>query len=249
MDFLSILNIPAACLVDQRIPKTSIITGAELCIADKKLLQDEAQEVRWIAAFKPNNAAIPAYTDELYSYNEVHYILLELKQEAKYKKVAELLQKAMPYPLVLWIVVDNKLCVCTANKRINQNDTGKRTIENVTFAPWLPLLVDDSITLAFLSSLAIELLPQQDLRAFYQSITIRIHNLEAAQLTGAYTVKGADSTRRDVERLAALRKLTEEITRLKKEIKSSTAFGEKVTLHIRLKKLEDERDQQQKALQ
>ncbi|WP_180336306.1 DUF4391 domain-containing protein [Pontibacter ramchanderi] len=246
---MSKLNIPEACLIDQRIPKSSIVAGAELGTADKKLLQDEVQEVRWLAAFKPNNAAIPAFADALYLYNEVHYILLELKGEAKYKKVAELLQKVMPYPLVLWIVAQDKLCVCTADKRINQNDTAKRTIESLTFAPWLQLPLSGDINLPFVESLATEMLPQYSLKAFYQGITTRIFNLQAAQLSGTYTIKNADSTRQDVEVLAELRRLADEISRLKKEIKSSTAFGEQVTLHIQLKKLQEQQEQLQQAMQ
>lgn len=60
---ISALRLPAEASVCQRIPKKmlteNLISRGTATSADRKLLQEQIEEVTWVAALKPSNAGIP----------------------------------------------------------------------------------------------------------------------------------------------------------------------------------------------
>ena len=69
---ISALRLPTEASVGQRIPKKmltdNLTSRGAATSADRKLLQEQIDEVTWVAALKPTNAGIPVYQDEVRSY-------------------------------------------------------------------------------------------------------------------------------------------------------------------------------------
>ena len=81
---ISALRLPAEASVGQRIPKKmlaeNLTSRGTATSADRKLLQEQIEEVTWVAALKPSNAGIPAYQDEVRSYLELAVLNVRLRQ-------------------------------------------------------------------------------------------------------------------------------------------------------------------------
>jgi len=81
---ISALRLPAEASVGQRIPKKllaeNLTSRGTATSADRKLLQEQIEEVTWVAALKPSNAGIPAYQDDVRSYLELAVLNVRLRQ-------------------------------------------------------------------------------------------------------------------------------------------------------------------------
>ena len=81
---ISALRLPAEASVGQRIPKKmlaeNLTSRGTATSADRKLLQEQIEEVTWVAALKPSNAGIPAYQDDVRSYLALAVLNVRLRQ-------------------------------------------------------------------------------------------------------------------------------------------------------------------------
>jgi len=246
MDLIKTFNIPPRCVVNTRIAKKTILDNNELKSFEKKIIREDLQDIFWAAGLKPVNSNIPALVNNVVSFDEIHFIRLELKNKSKLYKTCELLQAAIPYPLVLLVDSEGEFCLNTADKRINQNEKQKRTIEHYNYTGWLN--ENDKITTAFLNSLLIEQLKANNLMELYNNITERIVNLNAAQVSGEFKIKDSRKVVDDVEKLNRIRIINDEISLLRNKIKNETQFSRKVEMNVELKNLENEKKQISKEL-
>jgi hypothetical protein len=67
--------------------------------ADKRHIREGVDEIRWIAALKPNNIGIQAYKDDLRNYSEISILTMKLRQIAKHSRLVELTHRMF---LILW---------------------------------------------------------------------------------------------------------------------------------------------------
>lgn len=239
MEIKLIFNIPDRCIINTRIAKKTILENSELKSFEKKIIREDVQDIFWVAGIKPTNINIPALVNGMVSFDEVHFIRLQLKNQTKLKKACELLQNAIPYPLVLLVEHENSFCFNVAHKRINQNDKQKRTIEGFNYTTWLNN--DNKLTEQFLDSLKIEKLNANNLRTLYESITERIIYLNSAEISGEFVVKDSTKAKQNVEVLNRIRAIDDEITSLKNKIKNESQFSAKVDMNMAIKKLEEEK--------
>lgn len=123
-------------------------------------------------------------------------------------------------------------------------------VEEFRHADWLELedpseLTDGdagvSVQRAFLDSLALPQLPTNHQFALYSALVDRVIALEAARLTGAYTLK-SDAERRAErrQRLSECRAIEGQITDLRAILKKEGQFNRQVELNTKIKRLESE---------
>src|SRR5690606_36586974 len=101
---VSALALPAESRVDQRVPKTLLVEHGAPTAADKRLTREAVEEIHWLAALKPNTIGVSAYRDELREYLEIAVLVLTLRglerKPTQALRLAELLHRAVPYPLL-----------------------------------------------------------------------------------------------------------------------------------------------------
>lgn len=250
------LALPASCRVDQRVPKKMLIENGAPTTADKRLLNDAIAEIQWVAALKPNTVGVPEYRDEDREYLEVAVLSITMRgampaadyegataaSEAPAKfvnivRLAELVHRAVPYPLLLLLATPQGLYLSLAHKRWAQNEASKVVLDGEVRA--IDLAGDLSPTHPFMQSLALARQPQATLMALYQGWLDCLTALQAARYTG--TFKAAGDPAQATARRAALRecqRLDQEAARLRTLAVKEKQMAKQVDLNLALKRVQ-----------
>lgn len=255
-DLISALALPASCRVDQRVPKKMLIENGAPTSADKRLLNDAIAEIQWVAALKPNTVGVPDYRDEEREYLEVAVLSIATRgaksvvdhsedvassdipaKAVNTTRLAELVHRAVPYPLVLLLTTPRGLYLSLAHKRWAQNEAGKVVLDGEVAA--IDLTGDLSPTSPFMQSLALARQPQATLMALYQGWLDCLTALQAARYTG--TFKGAGDSAQAATRRAALRecqRLDQECARLRALASKEKQMAKLVDLNLALQRVQ-----------
>lgn len=233
------LSLPPDARVDQRVPKKLLTEHGAPTTADKRQIQDGIEELLWVAALKPTNIAVPAFRDNVREYLEIAVVTATLRAGAKPTRLVELIHRAIPYPVVLWIEQGGAVSLCLAHKRWSQGEAGEVVVEDVRrtapFHPNMPTAEEA----AFLASLSVSGLPNRDLFALYQGWLDRVAALEAAQITGQFAPPDSDS-RAQVLRdgLDARARLQRDLAALRTQAEKEKQLNRRVQLNLEIKRLE-----------
>lgn len=235
------LALPAGCRVDQRVPKKLLLENGASTASDKRLINEGVEEIQWIAALKPNTIGVADYRDELREYLEIAVLAVTLRgledKPAKADRLAELMHRAVPYPVVLLLQAGARLSLSMAHKRWAQNEAGKVVLDGDLTSVLLP---DDALSpetfAAFRDNIALSRQPQSTLIALYQGWIERVQALKAAKLTGVFKIAGDPelaSARR--EALAEYVRLEAEATRLRTQAGKEKQLARQIELNLALK--------------
>ncbi|MFT7775354.1 DUF4391 domain-containing protein [Roseateles sp.] len=177
------LGLPDATRVDQRVPKKLLAEHGAATAADKRQVQDGVDEVQWLASLKPHLIGVPAFKDEQREYLEVAVLSLKLKPGAKPGRLAELLHRAVPYPVLLLASSDLGASLSLAHIRASQNEADKTVLDGSVLSVLLP---DAEHGADFYASVALAKQPQSDLYALYQGWLDTASALDIAKETGRF---------------------------------------------------------------
>lgn len=241
--FYQQLGLPEKALLQARIYKKQLLENADLTISDRKWINDDIETIEWRYTLKPATVAIPKYEDAEQEYIEIALLHIVLKANTHVKRLSEVVQRAIPYPLIVVFEHEYSLLISLADKRINRSDSSKLTVEQFFESGWLNIgLVNQTETYAsFLNSLKFNQLALQDLYAFYQAIITRFNALEAAKHTGKFTLTAdveADKLRQ--EHLQTLKQLELQLISLKAQVKNETQFNRKLEGNVQIKQLKQQ---------
>ena len=238
------LALPPGALLALRVPKKLLAEQGAPTSADKRAIQDGIDELHWLATLKPTTIAVPAATESGQDFSEIAVIAAHLRPAARVARLTELIHRAVPYPVMLLTLggqSDTKSVLSVAPKRPALNEGGKLVVERVVAtSPFDPLL-PSPIELAFLDSLALALMPARDLSTVYAGWLARIEALQAALLSGHYTVH--DELEFIEQRKAVLgahAELTREITGLRARAKRERQLNRLVDLNMQIQRLESQ---------
>lgn len=233
MDMYKCLNIPDSCFIGNTIYKKLFYENADLSTSDKSLFTDTINKVTWLYCLKPETINISAYKDEVREYPEVEVIEVLLHKDYKLKRIAEIIMRTIPYPMVLIFRLEGKVKFYVAHQRTNQSDSSKNTIEEFIATDWLE---SDS---ALFDKLDIKQMRFANFYALYSDIvdTISIYNLSTIIPTDD-NITGAEAR----ELSAKLEEIEGQITSLRAKLKKETQFNRKMELNIEIKRLEQNKN-------
>lgn len=236
-EFIGHLDLPANTRVDQRVPKKLLVENGAPTAADKKLINENIEEVQWVAALQPSNIGVQEYRDEIREYLEIEVIVLTLRGPSG-SRLSELAHRAIPYPVLLVTESGNSLNLSIAHKRWSQGEAGKVILEDKVIAADL-IEAGESIRTAFLSSVGLGEQSQTNMMALYQGWASRIIALKAAERTGLYAPSpNAEQAERQKQALEACNKLEREIAMLRNSAKKERQTAKLVELNLELKRLQ-----------
>ena len=240
--FYQQLGLPEKALLQARIYKKQLLENADLTISDRKWINEEIESIEWRYTLKPATVAIPKYEDAEREYIEIALLHITLKANTHVKRLSEVVQRAIPYPLIVVFEHADSLLISLADKRINRSDSSKLTVEQFFESGWFNSSAAQSEVIAqFGSSLGFTQLAQLDLYAYYQLIITRFNALEAAKHTGKFTLTAdveADKLRQ--EYLQILKQLELQLTSLKAQVKSENQFNRKLEVNVQIKQLKQQ---------
>jgi hypothetical protein len=232
--FYDRLGIPDACHLGKRIFKTMFYENAQLNVTDRKAFTEDIDEILWQYTLKPETINISRYEDEEREYHEIAIIQVTLRQPRRYKRIAEIIQRTIPYPILLVFTHGSHITLNVASKRINKADRDRMVVEQIQDTDWIDLNTVSETEEDFLESCNIRNLSFNDFRAFYQDIEGRITAYNCARMTGDFRIDSGDKTRVRREALGEIHALEQTQIELRAALKKESQFNRKVDLNVKL---------------
>lgn len=234
--------------------------------ADRKLLQEQIDEVTWVAALKPTNAGIPVYQDEVRSYLELAVLSVRLRDGSQLApipakvspsvaRLAELVHRAIPYPVLLVLDDNARLYLSLVHIRWAQKEADKVVLDGDLIqgvfvhngSPAASVMDADTVN-AFINAMDLSKQPRTDLLTLYQGWMDTLSAWQAAAVTGRFECV---SPQQATARRAALRRCHEldaQISSLRAAASKEKQMARQVAANLEIKALMAERQQAANSL-
>ena len=240
MDTLNtILQIPERSLVNKKITKAFFKRNFDLTSSEKLMLDDVnmVMAIDWLASISPASTNISRYQDEQYLFEEVQVISVQTTEpdfKRNHLKIADLVQKYIPYPVLLCIYHKDAFVLNTCDKRVNQNDNARRTIEKRYSTETVSRKDATLQQQDFMNSLIFTELDKTNLKTYYDSYTQRIVALQAALLSGSFVPRTQSRTQSDMDKLEKIAALQNEIQILQNQTKKESQLSLQISLNTQV---------------
>jgi hypothetical protein len=221
------------------VPKTLLVDHGAPTAADKRRINEGIEAVQWVATLKPSTIGVPAYRDEVREYLEINVLSVALRAGAKAARLAELIHRAVPYPLFLLMAEGTHLTLSLAHKRWSQCEAGATVLDGEPVAVAVTGAETDGVLVSFRQALALVRQPHTDLYQLYQGWIDTLLALLAAAVTGRFAVStSADQAAVRREALRECARLDAEIARLRAAAKKEKQMARQVELNLKIKRAE-----------
>jgi len=247
--FFTQLALPDSCRLDKRIFKKLFYDNGQLHAADKIAFSDDIDEIIWRYTLKPETINIARYDDSEREYHEIAIIQVALKNNKRLKRLAQIIQRTIPYPVLLVFTIQDSVLLNIAEKRINKVDQSKLVMDDLIYTDWFNLADLNDYQHTFIERFVMKQYSYQDLYHCYQSISNAIINLNCADITGHYQT---DTIITDTDRrvcLAEIHRLEQQQNELRTALKKESQLNRKMALNVQIKQLEQTLLNEQQKLQ
>jgi hypothetical protein len=237
-DVVTALDLPVGARVDQRVPKTLLMEHGAPTPADKRRITEGIEELHWVAALKPTTIGVSEYRDAAREYLELAVLSVQFRDGAKAARLAELVHRAVPYPVLLIAQSEAGLSVSVVHKRWSEAEAGKTVLDGELVAAELAQRPDAQAEGPFLAAIGLVSQPRANLRVLYQGWMDAVHALQAARLTGTFTTT-VSSERAGVRRAALLdcARLDTAMARVRIAASKEKQISKQVRLNLELQSL------------
>jgi hypothetical protein len=241
-DLIAALELPVAARVDQRIPKKLLVEHGAPTAADKRRINDGIEELQWLAALKPTTVGVSVYRDSVREYLEIAVLNAVLRTGAKAQRLASLIHRAVPYPVVLVATDRSSVTMSLVHKRWSQAEAGATVLDGELVEAEVATHEFDMFDSALRAALPLSHQPRVHLHALYQGWMDTVVALLAARVTGVFT--SAESPEHAVARREAIlecARLDMEVTRMRAAAAKERQVARQVELNLKLQRVEQQR--------
>ena len=257
----SVVNIgfPESAYLHKRVPKKQFLENASLGASDKKLFRENVKNVYWEFTLKSSTCPVLPFRDNEREYLEVAVLQVEMNFQKGHKRIAEIIHRVIPYPLMIGFYVGttehtentekenrnsvssvysvvNNFALSIAPKRFSQAEHGAFVAERFFTTGWMNYDGLNEREAAFIQSLAWSNMPLQNYGSLYNAWTDRFTGYECSVLSGTFAIGKAGDR---LERLTRCREIESNISELRGQLKKA-AFNRQVELNTQIKKFEIE---------
>jgi len=233
--FYQQMEIPEPCFLKQKVFKKHFYENVTLNRVDKKAFTDDIDEIHWLYTLKPETINIPALVSTERDYSEVAVVQVNLTENARYQRIAQIIQRTIPYPLLLVFYHKNHIVLSVADKQINQVDQEKVKVNDFYDTGWIDLGEPSKAEKDFIKSFIIKKFSYQNFYAFYADMTACIIALNCAKLGGSFTLNTECSLEQRIEYLENIRQTQQKIQTLRAALKKETQFNHKLGINMQIK--------------
>ena len=243
------MGLPKSAYLGKRIYKKLFQENAKLGVTDKKALREDVDTITWEYSLKPSTIPIKAFSDEKHEYLEIALIQVNLTSRKRADRLAEIVHRTIPYPILLVFVEGVSFRLSLAPKRFSQAEKGAIVADEFFATQWMDPSALEEPEESFLDSLAISSLPSTDFKALYLGLVNRVLALECAVRTGIFAIeRDAACVKSRRRTLAECRELEAQIAEERTALKKEEQFNRQVESNIKIKKLEKKLEQKVAAL-
>jgi len=218
MDFF---NLPLSTKVGRVVPKNAFDEYTNT--KQKKLFIDCIQRITWTHKLSADTVNLDAK-----DIQEIQVFKIELKQKSDILKIAEIINKSIPYHIVFWVEYNREAYISTASKHPHPTNDDIAVIDWTFTSDWFNK--DDN-------SYAFNL--KESLDAVFKDLCV--------QLTGRKDMRNQSlsnilKNQKEEDRLIKTR------NKLKSEILKCKQFNQKVELNLKLKSIEWELEKMKRSI-
>lgn len=238
LDYMVNFNVPKECIEGSRIPKKLFYEEYDMSSSDKELFTKAIGKIVLEYMFSEDRINIAAYKNDDIECEEVAVIRVFLHEDSKYKRICEIIQRAIPYSLIVICEYKEKVLFNVASKRINKNDESKNTVEEMVFTDWISVEKQKKNDKVFLEGLNVREWPYSNLYKFYNSFVDKVKLFNASKYSSNLEIFNnidVDTVKKLTDKIE---RLELEISSLKDKLKKESQFNKKMDLNIKIKKLE-----------
>ena len=248
-----LLEVPRDCIVDNVIPKKDIFKAAESNTKDKKIFTDLIKQIKWCYNFTEDNIRVSQYIDDERKYEEVELINIDLKydnvhkigiskfkEDEKIDRIADIVMRFIPYPLILTIQYENELKFYASHIRESKADYDKIVLDGKTRSTnWMDIDNLSEIEEDFITKIQFNNLDRTDFYKFYNTYLEAIVQLDAAIIADGSVNMSIDEIERIYDEISVF---DEKIKEIEKEISEEDNFNRKMDLNIEAHKFKVEKE-------
>ena len=238
-----IYEVPEDCVIDSVVPKKEIFDVADSNTKDKRIFTDLIKQIKWCYNFTEDNIRVDKYVDDVRSYEEVELININLKydnvhkigvgkfkEDDKIDRIADVVMRFIPYPLILTMQYENELKFYASHIRESKQDYDKIVLEgNKRFTNWMDIDNLSEIEEDFITKIQFDNLERSDFYKFYNNYLESIVQHDAAMLVGAPVNLPIDEIERIYDEISLL---DEKIKEIEKEISEEENFNRQMDLNM-----------------
>lgn len=248
-----ILEVPRDCIVDSVIPKKEVFKAGDLKNKDKKIFTDLIKQIKWCYNFTENNIRVSKYIDEIRSYDEVELINITLKydnvhkidigrfkEDDKIDRIADIVMRFIPYPIILTMQYDNELKFYVAHIRDSKADSEKIVIDGkILSTNWMNIDRLSEIEDNFISKIQFNNLDRTDFYKFYNTYFEAVVQHDGAIMAGGTVNLSVEEIKKIYDKISILDLKIKEI---EKEISEENNFNDKMELNIKAHRFKEEKE-------
>lgn len=233
------LKLPDSCRLDKRVFKKLFLENAKLTPQDRRAFTNDVEEVVWRYTLKPSTTAIMPYADDEREYTEIAVLEISLKTPHNAMRIAEVVHRAIPYPLILAARSGDKELLSLAPKRFSRAEKGAIVAEEFESSGWINSDQASPLHREFLASLDLGLLAQTNYLALYAALVDRVIGLRSSCRTGEYHVVSDPAAVAQLKRLLTnAAELEAELSGCRSALTKESQFNRRVELNTEIKALE-----------
>jgi hypothetical protein len=233
--FLAALELPVGARQSTRIAKKILADQAAANSLERRLIEQGLDDVVWAGVLKPTTIAVPAFLDETRDWGEIAIITLSVRDSIDPARVASLLHKAIPYPLLLVADTKSGLQISCAHVRRAINNESKRVVSR----PLVATIPGSPLVERFLAAWALPSMPATNMAILYEAFVTRLESWHASSVTGVWNHSDdSEAVTKRRESLFKLSILSAEVAVLRKKagtarsIRDRVALNEKVQVYL-----------------
>lgn len=235
------INIPQKCEVGNKIHKKLFYENSKMSRSDKDTFTKNINRINWDYSLKSDNINIKPYSDDIREYDEIEFINVNLRSPKKTKRIADIIMRTIPYPMLLTFENSNsnEIRLFTGHLRINKADNSKNTIDEFFFTDWIDLDNLDENDIALFEDLKLQNLNFTNFYTFYNCIIENIIRYNVSKISdissdiGVYELKDIYDE---------INNINNQIELIKGKMKNETQFNRIVKMNIEINGLKDERE-------
>lgn len=245
----SYLKLPERCILGKPVFKNLFYKNAKLSVTDKRWFTRDIDRIIWKYTIKPSSTLINAVKEYEYEYVEITIIEVRLHNDDHIDRLADIMHRTIPYPLMIIFEAGQWIRFSVADKRFNKADDQAATIKELWVTNRVNEQLRDPADRDFIKQLDYEKQPKLNLKVFYHSWINAFIAYKISRLTGTFQMLDEqDRKQQRIEALNGYRKLEDQIDALRSKLNKAEAFNEKVKLNVDIKELEKQLKQTEKLL-
>ena len=165
---------------------------------------------------------------------------MQLRETKRYKRLAQIIQRTIPYPLLIIFSHDDQIALSVADKQINRVDHNKIKVAEFLETHWIDLNHPSESEIDFIKSCTIQNFSYQNFYVFYKELTARVIALQCAIIGGCYTLKANTTQEQRTEYLNSIHHTQQKITSLRAVLNKESQFNRKIDLNMQIKQLDEQ---------